>query len=241
MISQTDKVTATPFKIVIIGDSCAGKSSLLLRLVDDTFTESHKVTIGVDFKGKYIVTRTMEGQGKVVKLRIWDTAGQERFRSIIRTYYLGSDGIILAFDLTNLESFEHLNEWIEEIKETGLSSCPIILVGTKMDLANKRKVDQESIDNFVSNCKKEDFDIEYVECSSKLGTNVDFIFTQLATKLILMDFPETQSGKLELGTYYNFPYLQQLYNKANLSEITTQSNQSNQLDMTDQSRCCIIS
>jgi Ras-related protein Rab-1A len=150
MITGSDKLTATPYKLIIIGDSCTGKSSLLLKLVDGTFTESHKVTIGVDFKAKYVLVGDT-----VVKLKIWDTAGQERFRSIIRTYYHGVHGIVLVFDLTNKESFDNLRNWMKEIYEIGVGNCSIILIGNKCDLTEKREITQKDIDTFI-----EDYDLK---------------------------------------------------------------------------------
>ena len=96
------------FKIVIIGNSAVGKSSLLLRFTDDSFNETHLATIGVDFR-----FRTMEVDGKIVKLQIWDTAGQERFRTITSAYYKGADAVIMVYDVTKTESFQEIdNFWL---------------------------------------------------------------------------------------------------------------------------------
>jgi Ras-related protein Rab-1A len=204
MITSNEKSTAIPFKIIIIGDSCTGKSSLLLKLVDDSFTNAHKVTIGVDFKAKYLVSKDSEGVDKIVKLKIWDTAGQERFRSIIKTYYAGTHGIILTFDLTNLESFEHLQTWMEELTQSKIDLSPIMLVGTKSDLETKRTVHKELIDIFITDYTEAGFNIEYVECSSKLGSNVKLVFQNLADKLMLVkNIYRTESEKLELSQIEN--------------------------------------
>ena len=120
-----------PFKIIIIGDSGTGKSSLMLRYTDDTFSEFHNTTIGVDFKFK-----KLKINDTYVGFHIWDTAGQEKFKSIIRSYYLNSDGIILVFDLNSKYTFDNLQYWIDEIKYTGRQKCPIILIGNKTDLKN---------------------------------------------------------------------------------------------------------
>eukprot|EP00397_Hematodinium_sp_SG-2012_P055492 GEMP01067782.1.p1 GENE.GEMP01067782.1~~GEMP01067782.1.p1 ORF type:complete len:243 (+),score=21.20 GEMP01067782.1:73-801(+) len=98
------------FKLLLIGDSGVGKSCLLLRFADNTYTESYISTIGVDFK-----IRTIEQEGKVVKLQIWDTAGQERFRTITSSYYRGAHGIIIVYDVTDRESFNNVKHWIEQI------------------------------------------------------------------------------------------------------------------------------
>ncbi|EEB90600.1 hypothetical protein MPER_11169 [Moniliophthora perniciosa FA553] len=98
------------FKLLLIGDSGVGKSCLLLRFADDTYTESYISTIGVDFK-----IRTIELEGKTVKLQIWDTAGQERFRTITSSYYRGAHGIIVVYDVTDNDTFTNVKQWLQEI------------------------------------------------------------------------------------------------------------------------------
>ncbi|KAL8181159.1 UNVERIFIED_CONTAM: Ras- protein Rab-1A [Gekko kuhli] len=98
------------FKLLLIGDSGVGKSCLLLRFADDTYTESYISTIGVDFK-----IRTIELDGKTIRLQIWDTAGQERFRTITSSYYRGAPGIIVVYDVTDQESFNNVKQWLQEI------------------------------------------------------------------------------------------------------------------------------
>ena len=115
------------FKLLLIGDSGVGKSCLLLRYVDETYQESYISTIGVDFKIK-----TIELDGKVIKLQIWDTAGQERFRTITSTYYRGTHGVIVVYDVTSGESFANVKRWLHEIDQ----NCEVvnrILVGNKND------------------------------------------------------------------------------------------------------------
>ena len=116
------------FKLLLIGDSGVGKSCLLLRFADDTYTESYISTIGVDFK-----IRTIELEGKTVKLQIWDTAGQERFRTITSSYYRGAQGIILVYDVANRESFDALPKWFAELETYVSSSVVKIIVGNKVD------------------------------------------------------------------------------------------------------------
>ncbi|KAJ1619060.1 P-loop containing nucleoside triphosphate hydrolase protein [Pavlovales sp. CCMP2436] len=118
------------FILVLIGDSGVGKSCLLLRFADDTWMDSYISTIGVDFK-----IRTIELDGKTIKLQIWDTAGQERFRTISSTYYRGAHGIIVVYDVTNGHSFGSVTEWLAEINKYARENVSKLLVGNKSDLA----------------------------------------------------------------------------------------------------------
>merc|ERR1712100_792056 len=123
------------FKLLLIGDSGVGKSCLLLRFADDTYTDSYISTIGVDFK-----IRTIELDGKTIKLQIWDTAGQERFRTITSSYYRGAHGIIVVFDVTDQESFENVKHWLQEIDKYANEGVMKLLVGNKSDLQSKKVV-----------------------------------------------------------------------------------------------------
>lgn len=105
------------FKLLIIGDSGVGKSSLLLRFSDNTFTGSYITTIGVDFKIK-----TVNIDDEKVKLQIWDTAGQERFRTITSTYYRGTHGVVIVYDVTNGETFANVKRWLHEIDQ----NCEVV-------------------------------------------------------------------------------------------------------------------
>lgn len=163
------------FKIVIIGDSSSGKSSILLQFSENTFKDRHETTIGVDLKYKYVSIN-----GNIVKLHIWDTAGQERFKSIIKTYYETAHGIILVFDLNYKESFKNLTYWLNELKNVGKEKCPVLLVGNKNDL--EKIVTDNEINNFMSDNPK--LNIKYLEVSAKKGTNINDIFINL-TKMII--------------------------------------------------------
>ncbi len=110
-------------QLVIIGDSGVGKSSLVLRFADNTFTDNYISTIGVDFR-----FRTVKVDDKVVKLQIWDTAGQERFRTITSAYYRGADGIIMTYDITSKASFMHVNDWLSEVRRGSHMSCETLSI-----------------------------------------------------------------------------------------------------------------
>lgn len=161
------------FKLLLVGDSGVGKSCLLLRFVDDCFAEPFKASIGVDFR-----IRTVEVDDKAVKLQIWDTAGQERFRTITSSYYRGAHGIIVVYDVTNEDSFDHLNQWLQEIERYGTENVVKILVGNKCDLAATRKVSYETAAEFA-----ESMEMAYFETSAKMAINVEESFMQMCRNI----------------------------------------------------------
>ncbi|PHJ20716.1 rab1 protein [Cystoisospora suis] len=164
------------FKLVLIGDSGVGKSCLLLRFSDDAFTESYITTIGVDFR-----FRTINVDNDVVKLQIWDTAGQERFRTITSAYYRGADGIVLVYDVTDRESFSHVDEWLAEVNRYANESTCKILVGNKCEKNDDRQVATEE-----GQRKAEELGISFIETSAKNAINVEEAFTVVAKELIKM-------------------------------------------------------
>ena len=173
----TETVADAEFKLLLIGDSGAGKSCLLLRFADDTYTESYISTIGVDFK-----SRTIEVDGKTIKLQIWDTAGQERFRTITSSYYRGTHGIIVVFDVTDQESFDNVKQWLHEIDRYASANVKKLLVGNKCDLASKRAVPTEQAAAFA-----ESLGVEYLETSAKSALNVEKAFTAIAREVASSD------------------------------------------------------
>jgi len=161
------------FKLVLIGDSGVGKSCLLLRFADDTYTESHISTIGVDFK-----IRTIQLDGKTIKLQIWDTAGQERFRTITSSYYRGAHGIIVVYDTTDSDTFEHVKTWLHEIDRYASENVNKLLVGNKSDLTSKRQVETDAAKEFASSVT-----IPFLETSAKNATNVEDAFMTMAGEI----------------------------------------------------------
>jgi len=162
------------FKLVLIGDSGVGKSCLLLRFADDSFTDSYISTIGVDFR-----FRTLKINKKTVKLQIWDTAGQERFRTITSAYYRGADGIIMVYDVTSMESFEHVDEWLNEVDRFANENTCKLLVGNKADLTEERKVAADT-----ARALAQRLNIQFLETSAKTSTNVTTAFSLMAEELI---------------------------------------------------------
>jgi len=162
------------FKLVLIGDSGAGKSCLLLRFADDAFTDSYITTIGVDFRFKTIPVDT-----KTIKLQIWDTAGQERFRTITSAYYRGADGIIMVYDICDRESFSHVDEWLNEVNRYVNESTCKILIGNKCDMESERQVLKEEAQK-----KAADLGMSFIETSAKDATNVESAFQMMSSELI---------------------------------------------------------
>jgi len=169
------------FKLLIIGDSGVGKSSLLLRFSDNTFSGTYITTIGVDFK-----IRTVDIGGEKVKLQIWDTAGQERFRTITSTYYRGTHGVIVVYDVTSGESFANVKRWLHEIDQ----NCDVvnrILVGNKNDAPDRKVVETHDAQRFA-----QQMGIQLFETSAKENLNVEEMFLAI-TKLVLQTKKDQQA------------------------------------------------
>jgi len=165
----------TSLKILIIGESGVGKSSLLLRFTDDQFDPELAATIGVDFKVKVI-----DIDGNRVKLQIWDTAGQERFRTLTPSYYRGGQGAILVYDVTSRESFQKVEDWLNEL-ETFSTNHDIkrILVGNKCDKEGERMVSREE----GQKCARK-YQMMFIESSAKTKEGVQTAFEELVEKII---------------------------------------------------------
>jgi len=166
----------TTLKILIIGESGVGKSSLLLRFANDTFDPEISATIGVDFKVKEI-----DNHGNKIKLAIWDTAGQERFRTLTPSYYRGGQGAILVYDVTSRESFQKIEDWLTEL-ETYSTSPDIkkILVGNKCDMEGERMVSRDEGKNFARRHQ-----MMFIEASAKTKEGVQTAFEELVEKIML--------------------------------------------------------
>jgi small GTP-binding protein len=172
------------FKSIVIGDGGVGKTSLSLRFSKGIFTEDYKMTIGVDFHVKTIIVETSEGV-MTCKLQLWDTGGQERFGHIRPMYYQGALGAVVIYDITNYDSFEHLPQWIEEVRTNINYEIPLLLVGSKSDLAGQRAVSIREINNFTR-----DFNLFYMETSSKTGDGVMDCFYILTCLMLGAGVPE---------------------------------------------------
>ncbi|KAJ3369489.1 GTP-binding protein [Allomyces arbusculus] len=171
-------------KLLLIGDSGVGKSCLLMRFSDDSFTPSFITTIGI---------------GKRIKLQIWDTAGQERFRTITTAYYRGAMGILLAYDVTDERSFNNVRNWVRNIEQNATQGVDLILVGNKCDMTDKKVISKEQGQELA-----EELGIKFLETSAKANLNVDEAFFTLARdikkRLIDNQAPPQEKGKIDITT-----------------------------------------
>ncbi|KAJ2155425.1 Ras- protein Rab-18 [Coemansia sp. RSA 1935] len=164
------------YKILLIGDSNVGKSSILLRFTDDQFLppEETSATIGVDFKAKICTV-----DDKQYKLTIWDTAGQERFRTLTSSYYRGAQGVILVYDVCNRESFEHLDSWMEELNTYCTTSDVVkMVVGNKIDKESERQVTRKEGAEYARKHQT-----LFLECSAKTKIGVQQAVEELVSKI----------------------------------------------------------
>ena len=159
------------FKIIIIGDSGVGKSSLTLRATKNQFQEYYNATVGFEF-----FSLNLKMEDSIIKLQMWDTCGQEIYRSLISSFYKNSSLAMIMYSIDNEESFRHLDYWIKEIKNNSSPDIKIILIGNKVDLEDKRVVSKEEADNFA---RVNGID-EVYETSAKTGFNAKTIFSKAA-------------------------------------------------------------
>ena len=163
-------------KLLTIGDQFVGKSSIINRYIDDKFNENIKPTLAIDYKTKMI----QKGEN-LIKISIYDTAGEEKYRHLIKNYYNGSNGILLVFDITDKNSFDNLNFWLDELeKNCNLNNLYIFLVGNKTDLKKERKVSYDEAKNFADMKR-----IPYIEISAKTGDNIDKLFNDFIKGTII--------------------------------------------------------
>ena len=134
------------FRYIIIGDSYVGKSCILQKYIGNIFNQTQEATIGIDFGSKIININNL-----LIKLQIWDTAGQENFKSIIRSFYRGSIGVLLVYDITNRNSYNNIITWLDEIRSNNINvNCSIILIGNKLDKENNRVISTNEGEQFAN-------------------------------------------------------------------------------------------
>merc|ERR1712010_317760 len=146
------------YKLVFLGDQSVGKTSLITRFMYDSFDNTYQATIGIDF-----LSKTMYLEDRTVRLQLWDTAGQERFRSLIPSYIRDSTVAVVVYDITNVNSFEQVTRWVEDVRAERGNDVIIVLVGNKTDLNDKREVTTQQGEE---EAKKNN--LMFVETSAKL-------------------------------------------------------------------------
>ena len=173
MVEPIDNDDEITLKILLLGDTTVGKTSILLKYTDGYFPTTYVSTIGVEYKAK-----KLNINGNIIKLQIWDTAGQERFKSITHNYFKGADGILFVYDITQKKTFDNLKSWIKDSEESNQNFKKVI-IGNKIDRENERKVPNESLKKFCDERKIKGF-----EASAKFGDNIDESFEALIKMII---------------------------------------------------------
>ena len=174
-------------KILTLGDTTVGKSSIVLRYAEDKFNENNALaTIGIDFKIKQIYRG-----GELIKVSIYDTAGQERFQNIIKHYYRGANGVLLTYDITNRGSFEKLGFWLNDLKENSdsMEDLYICLIGNKIDNEDEREVTTEE-----ANIYAKDNNMPYFEVSAKTGQGIKKLFDDVIKGAMIKMLNSTEKG-----------------------------------------------
>ncbi|CAI2356951.1 unnamed protein product [Caenorhabditis sp. 36 PRJEB53466] len=173
------------YTVMLLGDSCTGKTCLLIRYKDGAFLNNNFIsTVGIDYRNKLINIGD-----KKVKLQIWDTAGQERFRSVTTSYYRDADALLLVYDIANRSSFENCRNWLSQIKEYGKEAVQVTLVGNKCDLPRAVAVEE-------GRKLAEAYVIPFMETSAKTGFNVDRAFLGLAERMLKLKYGFVPGGEM---------------------------------------------
>ena len=209
-ISQSDNFIN--FKIIIIGDSGVGKSSLLKRAVQNRFDESYQATIGFEFLLMHYKINELK-----FKLQIWDTCGQEMYRSLVQGFYRNTSLAIIVYDVNNPKSFEGLEVWLKDLRQQTEQEIPIFIVGNKSDM--EKKVPTEDAKIFSTSNRTKYF----AECSARIGYNVKEIFNE-AAKQLYESYKKYQSKNKAPGN--------------NRLKLDKKEDDNNNKDNTKKKKCC---
>ena len=164
-------------QLIIIGDSTVGKTSLLTRYTTGNFKEEYLPTIGIDY---YIKNETINN--KIIMIKLWDTVGHERYKALIQNFFKNAEGVIVVYDITNVDSFDNLKIWIDSIKQNMESKniiLPVIIIGNKVDMEDMREISNEKAENFA---KENNF--KYFETSAKTGEGIDKAIIELVNQIL---------------------------------------------------------
>ncbi|XP_002135235.2 ras-related protein Rab-26 isoform X1 [Drosophila pseudoobscura] len=180
-------------KVIMLGDSGVGKTSLLIRFRDGRYVPSYFLsTVGIDFRNKVVVV-----DGTRVKLQIWDTAGQERFRSVTHAYYRDAHALLLLYDVTNKTTYDNIRAWLGEIREYAQEDVVIVLIGNKADCSgSERQVKREDGERLGR-----EHNVPFMETSAKTGLNVELAFTAVARQLKSRGYEHGDDGKFNVHDF----------------------------------------
>lgn len=209
MSNNNIKQKKKSFKVLLIGDTAVGKTSIILQYTKHIHPRSYISTIGLDFA----IHDQKLNNGKNVELRIYDTAGQEKFSSIVKNLYNTAQGLILVYDITSIKSFHNINNWLNYVKENSKQNVKLILVGNKTDLEEKRVVSKEEGQKFA-----DDNGLLFFETSAKSGENIEEMFnkctedivTKIESGAIIVD---AFTSGIKIGRYPNKEVEQSLVKK----------------------------
>lgn len=160
-------------KMVLLGDAAVGKSSIVLRLTKNSFSEYGESTIGAAY-----VTTTVETENAQVKMEVWDTAGQERYGGLTQMFYRGAAAALVVYDITSRSTFERAKRWVQEVQEQPQQQTLIILVGNKVDMESMRQVPRAQAEAYAQSRE-----VLHMESSAKANMNIHEIFQTLADQL----------------------------------------------------------
>ena len=169
-----DENSDITLKLLIVGGSGVGKTNFLNIFLNNKFNQNYFSSTGIDLQNKI-----MNIKNKKVRIQIWDTAGQEKYKSITKNLFLKVMGALVLYDITNEESFTKLKEWVELIKEECGRHIKILIIGNKSDLESQRAIDKEDAMKYANEEK-----VQYIECSSKTGENVEKAIIMLSEKIL---------------------------------------------------------
>lgn len=177
------------FKIVLLGEGCVGKTSLVLRYCQDKFNDKHLTTLQASY-----LTKKLNIEGKRVNLSIWDTAGQERFHALGPIYYRDSNGAILVYDITDEDSFQKVKSWVKELRKILGDDICLCIVGNKIDLEKDRHVDADEAEAYAKSVGA-----KHLHSSAKLNKGVDEVFLELSKNMVAVEDSSGSNGQRRSG------------------------------------------
>ncbi|KAI5961404.1 YPT52 [Candida pseudojiufengensis] len=193
---ETQPQRFAQFKLVLLGESAVGKSSIVHRFVKNTFDDLRESTIGAAFLTQSI---TIPESQTTIKFEIWDTAGQERYKSLAPMYYRNANAALCVYDITSSNSFKKAQDWIKELKKQAPEGIIIALVGNKSDLEENREVSQQEVEDYVNELKNDGFKINQSECSAKNGEGIIEIFDKIGRELPVDEVIEANNNRSKIG------------------------------------------